>query len=308
MTTLSGSILRQYSNGNAEVILYKDGTRIISYPDEGMRLDFPLNIDITITEACSNGYNPRISRAVCPYCHVSARTDGKEGDLKLLKNKLEPLADKGIELAIGGNDVASSKLHDFLLWARYKGFICNLTVNQLHIRSVENILKSFIENDLIKGLGISYRDRNISRLDPFFFHENSVLHVIAGLDDVDEVLTSPFNKVLVLGYKNFGYGVDYLSSYQEEIGRNIRQWQIFLPKFFGKKIISFDNLAIEQLKIARFFTDENWDVFYQGEESIYIDTVGGFYAPSSRSSERTDWNSVGIEEYFKVLKNGATTG
>jgi hypothetical protein len=54
-------------------------------------------------------------------------------------------------------------------------------------------------------------------------------------------------------------------------------------------VVSFDNLAIEQLNLKRFFSEENWDKFYQGDDgsaNLYIDLVEKQYALSSRSSER----------------------
>jgi hypothetical protein len=67
--------------------------------------------------------------------------------------------------------------------------------------------------------------------------------------------------------------------------------------------VSFDNLALEQLNIKRFFTNNNWEVFNQGEHSFYIDSVNGYFAPSSRSDDKTNWNTTTIKNYFKTYKN-----
>jgi hypothetical protein len=64
-------------------------------------------------------------------------------------------------------------------------------------------------------------------------------------------------------------------------------------------VVSFDNLALEQLKINRFFTDENWSIFNNGEHSFYINAVDGYFSPSSRNPDKTDWNDITIKEYFK---------
>lgn len=78
---------------------------------------------------------------------------------------------------------------------------------------------------------------------------------------------------------------------------------MYLPKLFGKKLISFDNLAIEQLKIPRFFTKENWKVFNQGEESFYINAVDGYFAPSSRTNKGiVNWDQITIKDYYKSLQ------
>ena len=66
--------------------------------------------------------------------------------------------------------------------------------------------------------------------------------------------------------------------------------------------MSFDNLALSQLNIKRFFLDVNWEIFNQGEHSFYIDSVNGFYHPSSRNNEKIDWNNISIKDYFSTLK------
>ena len=290
-------MLTQYQNGNTLVSLYENGTRYLEYEDT-LQLDQPLNVDIRVSNRCSNGYNPKTGKAICPMCHESQTVDGLECDYSLLQQQLESF-NPGIELAIGGNEITSG-LVDFISWCKTKKFIVNLTVNQIHLPAYGNKLKYLIENDLIKGLGISYRKDYQTKIDPFFIeYSNSVLHCIAGIDTVDDVLASSFNKVLILGYKYHGFGKDYYSS---EIELNIRQWQMYLPKLFGKKLVSFDNIAIEQLKVNRFFTKDNWEVFNQGEESFYLNAVDQYFAPSSRTSEGImKWGKLSAIDYYKQL-------
>jgi hypothetical protein len=66
-------------------------------------------------------------------------------------------------------------------------------------------------------------------------------------------------------------------------------------------VVSFDNLALEQLKINRFLLPEQWEEFNQGEHSFYINAVDEYFAPSSRSNEKTDWTNITISEYFKII-------
>lgn len=289
--------LYQYHNGNAVVNLSEDGTRVIEYEGE-LKLEYPLNIDIRVSTACSLGKNPYTGKAVCEFCHESAMTNGSECDYNSLKEKLFGLP-KGIELAIGGNKVTPG-LIDFLEWSKEQGYICNLTVNYLHIGRDARVLKILLKDDLIKGLGISYRKGfAYKQIDSFFInHPNVVLHVIAGIDEVDEILKTPFKKVLVLGYKTFGFGVDYFSP---DVEKNIKTWYWWVSKLFDKDVCSFDNLALEQLNIKRFFSDDKWSVFNQGEHSFYIDAVNKIFAPSSRSANKENWN-LSIKEYFKKLE------
>jgi hypothetical protein len=63
--------------------------------------------------------------------------------------------------------------------------------------------------------------------------------------------------------------------------------------------VSFDNLALEQLKLKRFFTQENWDVFNQMEHSFYLNAVDQTMSPSSRSPLKTAWDEMGLGDYYK---------
>jgi hypothetical protein len=289
-------ILTNHINGNAHVVIHDDGTRIIECEND-LQLEYPLNVDIRVSTACSLGFNPKTGKAICAFCHESARVDGDECDYRLLKEKVLELP-MGTELAIGGNRLTPG-LTDFLIWATMQGYICNLTVNQLHMGREQEKLKSLLETKTFRGLGISYRkDYPLNVPEYFIEHPNVVLHVIAGIDEVDDILRLPFKKVLVLGYKTFGFGKEY---YSEEVENNLERWRWWVSKLFEGRVVSFDNLSVEQLRIKRFFTKENWQSFYQGEHSFYIDAVAGQFAPSSRSPERTKWD-IPIIDYFKRLQ------
>lgn len=288
----------QYQNGNSLVELHEDGTRIIQF-ENTIELDYPLNIDIRVSTACSLGYNPKTGKATCAFCHESARTDGEECDYNELKSKLANLP-KGIELAIGANKITIG-LIDFLTWAKNEGYICNLTVNQLHMNRERVVLKSLLEDETIFGLGISYRKGFDLSVDEYFInHPNTVLHIIAGIDDVDSIISTPFKKILVLGYKTFGFGVDY---YSDDVKQKIQEWYWWIKKVIdAKDVVSFDNLALEQLNIKRFLTEDKWEEFNQGEHSFYINAVEKYFAPSSRNSNKTDWSKMTIQDYFKQIE------
>lgn len=105
-------------------------------------------------------------------------------------------------------------------------------------------------------------------------------------------------KVLVLGEKNFGFNegkVDLTTQSHKEWYWNVRKL------FDTFNVVSFDNLALEQLNIKRFFPADKYEEFNQGEHSFYINAVDGYFAPSSRSSDKTDWNETTIQNYFKQL-------
>ena len=85
---------------------------------------------------------------------------------------------------------------------------------------------------------------------------------------------------------------------------NLQQWYWWIKKLIDTKdVVSFDNLALEQLNIKRFLTDDKWEEFNQGEHSFYINAVEKYFAPSSRNGNKTDWSKTTIQDYFKQLED-----
>jgi len=300
------TLITKYRNGNATVELHDDGTRVIETPDSSFDFEYPLNLDIRVSTRCSYGRNPKTGKGICDFCHESATTDGRECDYEELKATLDELP-KGIELAIGCNKLTDD-LKDFIGWCGWRRFIVNLTVNQGHLIAFYEGLSVAIENDYVKGLGISYRSEMKWDIPEFFLnYENTVFHVIAGIDNFEDVLSLKdrgVKKLLILGEKDFGFNegkVDLDSA-------SHREWFWWVSKLFAEfDVVSFDNLALEQLKVRRFFGDDQWDKFNQGEYSFYINAVDKYLAPSSRSNDKTTWTNISLREYFnhiKQLKNG----
>ena len=287
----------KYSNGNTTVTILEDGTKIREW-DGDAELYFPESIDVKISDYCDLG---------CSWCHESSTTSGKHGDLDKLFQVLFELP-AGIELAIGGgNPLSHPNLTPFLYKLKEKGFIVNLTVNQGHLKPFFSMLEFLIKEDLVKGIGISITSNNFKYVEMLKgLTDHVVYHVIAGVNKV-EIIDTLMNvgnpcKVLVLGYKKFGFGVQY---HNTEIDNEIRRWYMSLPKYIGKCLLSFDNLAIEQLNIKRLFTSQGWDRFFMGEDfshSMYIDAVKQQYAPTSRSSERKSFKDYTLLKYFNNYK------
>lgn len=288
-----------YKNGNATVTIEKDGTRIIEFEDE-LNLEYPLNIDIRVSTQCSFGQKADGSPGLCTFCHESAKVNGQECDFENLKLILEGLP-KGIELAIGCN-LYTDGLHEFLKWCKEQDYICNLTVNQGHINRDLNKLKEGIHLGLIKGLGISYRNRfKFNIPEDLLNYENMVLHVIAGIDSIEDIMTladKGVKKILILGEKNFGFneGKVDLQTYKH------KHWRWYLRKLFDLfDVVSFDNLALEQLNPSRFLQEEDYTTFYQGEHSLYINAVDKYFSPSSRSNTKVSTDSCTVVEFFKNI-------
>lgn len=294
MTTIS-----KYRNGNAEIEMLDDGTRFISYDGDNLDLEYPLNIDVRVSSKCAFGLNPKTGRSICDFCHESARTDGETGNLAMLTEKIDELP-FGVEIAIGANQVDGN--FRWLL-QHLQGRIVNLTINQGHLwRDREHISKA-IESKHVRGLGVSYR-KGMAPIPPAILeYPNTVVHVIAGIDEIHDVYRlaeDGVKKILVLGEKDFGFNkgrVD-LESHKHLM------WRMFVRRLFDLfEVVSFDNLAIEQLRVGRFINQETWNMFYQGEYSMYINAVDGTFSPSSRSPEKTPWADISIRDYFQHLQN-----
>ena len=293
-------LLKQYQNGNADIKLYDDGTRIIECVDDQLKLNFPLNIDIRISEACAFGLNPTTGKAICDFCHESATTNGNNACLFALRGVLGELP-PGIELAIGLNQITNNVV-DFLEWCKWRGLAVNCTINQGHLRRDRVMLQSALHYNLINGLGVSYRKGMIFPSDDILEYPNTVVHVIAGIDlieDVKSLANQGVKKILVLGEKNFGFNLGKVRI----VSDSHRAWYRQLHELFKLfDVVSFDNLALEQLNVRRFVKD--WDTTYQHEYSFYINAVQRYFAPSSRSADVTWYDketAVSITQYFKSI-------
>ena len=284
-----------WQNGNATIDLHSDGTRVIEYDGE-LKLTSPLNIDIRVSERCSFGMKPN-GQSICSFCHESATTNGQDGDLTYLKDKLVGLP-QGTELAIGVNGF-NDDLIDFFKFCKTQNWFVNITVNQGHCyRDLDTIL-FLIDNQIIHGLGISYRSGMKDIPEALLEYTNTVIHVIAGIDDIQEIKKlHNIKKILVLGEKDFGFNKGKVNLKNTSHVSWFRQLHELFNLF---DVVSFDNLALEQLKVKRFV--KNWEEKYQHEFSFYINAVKKYYSPSSRSFDQTPMDETTPIGYFKQLFN-----
>lgn len=219
---------------------------------------------------------------------------------------LSPLS-WGTELAIGGgNPLSHPNLPRFLEALQNRGIVANITVNQGHLLPYRESIQGLIRGGLIKGLGVSVVSPHLDPIRPLLLESNNIVyHVIAGVNspiilDYLETLGSP--KVLVLGYKTFGRGVDFLNP---GVPSKITEWYRAIRRKWGQMHLSFDNLAIEQLRIQRLFTEDEWDQFYMGDDgqfTMYIDAVEQTFARTSRSQHRVPFNQTSLRDFFQSLR------
>lgn len=294
------SVLAQYKNGNTEVTLFSDGSKVREFEDVA-RPEFPESVDLKITDNCN---------MACAFCHEQSTTQGAEGDVDYILSILEGLP-SGVELALGGgNPLSHPRLEELLLELHRRGIIANITINQGHLKPYRELIDSLIKRDLVKGVGVSITKTSIKEED-LPKTSNLVFHIIAGiqapaiLQNLWEILPQP--KVLILGYKDYGFGKDFITgaSAKEHVENNIAKWKKELPNYVGKLLLSFDNLAIKQLNVRRLFTTEGWEKFYMGDDgmfTMYVDAVSRTYAISS-TKKRIPLEKNTITEAFQKIIN-----
>lgn len=290
------NLLNKYNNGNYTVEIYDDGTKIRETEEETFEASFPENIDIKITNKCLNN---------CNFCYESSSPEGKHGNLNVdFIKSLHPYT----ELAIGGgNPLSHPDLHEFLKVLKENKIIANITIRQNDFLNNLELLKNYTDNKLLYGIGVSLiepTDEFIKEIQQF---PNAVIHTIAGLL-TKEQLIKLFNKklkILILGYKTRGKGENYKHEFEKDIFLNIeflKQTILKLTPLF--KVVSFDNLAIEQLELQKQINPKVWEEFYMGDDgkhTMYVDLVKQTFSKNSLSEEGFELMS-NIEEMFNIVK------
>ena len=289
----------KYKNGNHFVYINdKNGTKIRETIDKNATefiSDFADSVDFKITNKCFNN---------CPFCHEKSTSNGKEGCIDNWKflDTLHPYT----EMAIGGGDVLTfSKLYELLELLKSKNIYANITVSQNNI--FDNKIDYLVEHELIKGIGVSlygYRKDDITRIKSL---PNTVIHLINGVTACEasfHQLADKDLKVLILGYKTFGRGIDFVKDspwIQDNMNWVEKNIEDYMMKF---KVVSFDNLAVEQLKLKDKLTEKQWKLFYGGDDgthTYYIDGVNKQFAKSSTSTERFDLLD-NIDDMFNIIR------
>lgn len=272
-------LLGKVRNGNYDILMFTDGTKIRQNDLDCFIPEKPESMDIKITDRCDKG---------CPFCHENSTPTGYHGDIFNAKfiDTLLPYT----ELALGGgNPLEHPDLIPFLQKCKKKSLIPNITINQTHFIKKFDLVKRLVDNQLIYGLGISLVEPTKDFIDKVKQFPNAVIHVINGVHTVETLqkLYDQGLKILILGYKYFRRGKQY---YSEEVEFVKEQTRIFLPEILEHfDVVSFDNLALEQLKVKDLISEDEWNEIYMGDDgqfTCYIDVVRGEYALNSTSEER----------------------
>lgn len=288
-----------YKNGNYIVCIMNDGTKIRKTDYDEFIPSFAENCDVKITSKCSIG---------CPFCYEGCTMDGKHADLFKYPfiNSLHPYT----EMALNGNDMDHPDLEKFLAFLKEKKVFTNITVQQNQFLNNIEKLREYSENKLVYGIGVSYShydDDFISKVKEF---PNAVLHTINGILTTEDLNRLKGNglKMLVLGYKNLQRGKTYKETHSFSTRYHQKCLYDRLPMIIDEnwfKLISFDNLAIEQLEVKRLLSDDKWEEFYMGDDgryTFYIDMVAGKFAKNSLSQERYDIGDKTVDEMFDIIR------
>lgn len=301
----------QYKNGNYKVVIFDDGTKIRWNNLDYMQPSFPENIDLMISSKCDND---------CSYCYAGCSIDGQHGRLigddgKLAWHFLETLRPY-TELAININNPAPLDLPEFLWQLKERNIIVNATVNQNHFMQDRfyRMLKAFTKLGLIHGLGISLTAPSMDFVKRVKEFPNAVIHVINGVVMRSELLLLRGRglKILILGYKNRNRGVDYYNALAPIINDRYKSLAEIMPNILHEgwfDVVSFDNLALEQLNIKSLIPDKEWDNFYMGDDGIYTmaaNLVTGTFASNSMSQIEYNIGDKSIDEMFKIITEAKT--
>jgi len=289
------SILAEYNNGNEHVILFEDGTKIRETDDDEFRPEYPENVDVTISTRCDNG---------CAFCYMGCTPDGAFAffDNPFLDNMFP-----GMEMAINLNFPIHPGLIPFLKKMKAQGVFVNATVNENHFVQNYSFVRELVDGELLHGIGVSYTGQTTELVKLVKSTPNAIVHTIAGLITPETVQRLGKNrlKVLILGYKQTGRGVSYIES-NNTVQQNMEWLRDNLKDILNKfELISFDNLALEQLDVRRFVTDADWTERYQGGEgsvTLYIDLVHGTYARDSLIEESFSIGKKSLKEMFEDVK------
>ena len=289
-------VLARYKNGNLITTLYSDGTRVRETKEDVFRPVFAENVDVHISDRCDNN---------CPMCYANCMPDGDFGDLFNWKflDSLHP----GTEMALNLNFPLHPEIESFLHLLKEKNIIVNATVNQRHFEQHEDLIKRFIDEKLIWGLGVSHTKSTPEFVDRIRKYPNAVIHVINGIFTENDLkgLTGCHLKLLILGYKDVGRGVQFHEDHVS-VEKN-KDWLynyigIMLDRF---DVVSFDNLALEQLDVKRLLTKAEWEEFYGGDDgtfTFFINLPKGYFAKNSLSEVRYPIGDLTMDQMFDVIR------
>lgn len=297
---------KKYKNGNYKCIINtRNGTKIRETEDDEFIPEFAENVDVLTSQCCENA---------CPWCYAGCTPDGKHGELLSWKflDTLHPYT----EMALNLNFPIPPQFNELLQKLKSQNIITNITVAQNHFIANHEYIRSLINQKLIYGVGVSLTNPTEEFLEIIETFPTAVIHTINGVTgpiEFKKLLHSKYAdklKILILGYKNIGRGVHWKSGMNDEIISKQTWLYDALPEICDKfRVVSFDNLALEQLNVRRLLTDEEWDEFFMGKDggyTFFIDLVTGTFGKNSLATERYPIMDS-IDEMFQFIRSKEIT-
>ena len=312
---MDSNVIGSYNNGNYNVILLKDGTKIrCNNADELIPSGFE-SCDMKITNKCNNN---------CAYCHEDSKPDGNQCDPSkwtTLLDSMHPFT----EVALGGGNPFAdpAMLRTVLEMLKERDLVASVT---LHFNDFVNNcddINELVCDELLYGVGVSMPEKewHYYLLGLLEKTPNVVLHCIYGITQPEAIRSGIGRdlRLLLLGYKTFRRGATYSAEHEEEIFDTMGKTDSLIVELLndgahGYKSISFDNLAVRQTQIRNLVRKTDWARLYMGDDgrtSVYIDLVAGEFSISSANHIRykllPEYTAKDVYEIANGLKPGRIT-
>lgn len=238
----------------------------------------PELVDLKITNYCAFG---------CKHCYMGSTTEGQHADFKKIVAYLEILGDMGVlEVAIGGGEPTTHpQFHEIL---RYIRFVENIIPNFTTFTDdwLNNIEIVEMVNSTVGGIGVSVYSKQ--SLDKFHNIRKTLIkdvqvtpqHVVGQVPfKTTNELVKSVGKILLLGYKNVGFGVNK----KERLYTDDQIKELFSHG----NIISVDTAFLENYEhvLDEIGIPLELRSSPEGKFSCYIDAVEDRMGPSSYVEE-----------------------
>lgn len=290
-----------YKNGNYTVMLnLNDGGKMRFNDLDNLTPDHAESIDITISKYCEMG---------CQFCYAGCSKNGKHADImspSFIDNLL-PYT----ELALNGNEPLHPDLVPFLEKCKKLKLVPSITVNQTTFMKNIDLLKKLSDDRLIYGLGVSLTNANDSFIKAVQKFPNAVIHVVNGIINTGQlyVLSNKGLKILILGYKTVGRGIEYYGHNALMVEAEKSSLYNDLENIINENwfdVVSFDNLALEQLEVKRLMSEDEYQRFYCGDDgqyTFYADMVDKKFYKNSLMADGGHELLDDPKEMFDIIRN-----
>lgn len=290
-----------YKNGNYTVMLNLNNGSKMRFNDlDNLTPDHAESIDITISKYCEMG---------CQFCYAGCSKNGKHADImspSFIDNLL-PYT----ELALNGNEPLHPDLVPFLEKCKKLKLVPSITVNQTTFMKNIDLLKKLSDDRLIYGLGVSLTNANDSFIKAVQQFPNAVIHVVNGIVNTGQlyVLSNKGLKILILGYKTVGRGIEYYGHNALMVEAEKSSLYNDLENIINENwfdVVSFDNLALEQLEVKRLMSEDEYQRFYCGDDgqyTFYADMVDKKFYKNSLMADGGHELLDDPKEMFDIIRN-----